>query len=132
MRPMALFLLLGAWAVVLAQTPPGEDPGVAPEAEDTVAPCVPAGEAGSPDGEPADEEPSAEPCVEPSPETFQEEEPYLGETPAGGEGEVDALEEEFGGAIEENNLPTEASVEEEFKPGDEISEDYPVPLPSDI
>ena len=26
----------------------------------------------------------------------------------------------------------EASVEDVFKPGDEISEDYPIPLPADI
>lgn len=73
-----------------------------------------------------------------------DEEPFLGELPATTEIDAagieddpeddagDEFEDEFGSAIDENTLPTEASPEEEFTPGDEISEDYPVPLPSDI
>lgn len=34
--------------------------------------------------------------------------------------------------IDENELPSEATVDEEFNPEDEISEDYPIPLPADI
>jgi hypothetical protein len=36
------------------------------------------------------------------------------------------------GADEEEEPAVEASAEDVFKPGDEISEDYPVPLPSDM
>ena len=32
----------------------------------------------------------------------------------------------------EEDPAIEASADEEFTPGDEISEDYPIPLPSDI
>jgi hypothetical protein len=34
--------------------------------------------------------------------------------------------------FENEDFAREASVDEEFTPGDEISEDYPVPLPADI
>jgi hypothetical protein len=35
--------------------------------------------------------------------------------------------------VEENEMPRSDDFEdEEFEPGEEISEDYPVPLPSDI
>lgn len=132
MKRMILLLLIGAWAVALAQTPSGEEPGATPEAPDNVVPCVPTGEAGPSDDEQVDGELAAAPCAEPSPETFPEEEPFLSEESAGLEDETGEIEEEFGLEIEENTLPTEASPEEEFKPGDEISEDYPVPLPSDI
>jgi hypothetical protein len=132
MKRMILLLLIGAWAVVLAQTPSGEEPGAAPDAPENAVPCVPTGEAGSPDDEQVDGESAAEPCLEPSPETFPEEEPFLSEESTGVEDETGEIEEEFGSVIEENSLPTEASPEEEFKPDDEISEDYPVPLPSDI
>lgn len=49
-----------------------------------------------------------------------------------------ALEEDPGESppdaeLEEEEAPdVEASADEVFKPGDEISEDYPVPLPSDM
>jgi len=157
-KRVTLILLLGTWLVALAQTPPGEESDAVVEAAVPAVPCVPAGESGplddeqraegGPAGVPGDEQTeqvtAAEPCVEPSPETLPEEEPLLGEGPAAteadtagaedhpGGGPGDEFEDEFGGAIEENTLPTEASPEEEFTPGDEISEDYPVPLPSDI
>ena len=35
-------------------------------------------------------------------------------------------------AVVEEDPAIEASADEEFTPGDEISEDYPIPLPSDI
>lgn len=154
MKRIALILLLGTWLVALAQTPPDEQPDAAAEAAVPAVPCVPAGESGplddeQPDGEAtsgaaddeqAEQETAAEPCVEPSPETLPEEEPFLGEVPAATEADAAGmeddlageLEDEFGSAVDENMLPTEASPEEEFTPGDEISEDYPVPLPSDI
>ena len=129
---MAFFLLLGVCGLAIAQTPPGEEPGASPETLENPAPCIPASETDSPGDDQGDGESSSEPCVEPSPETFPEEEPFLSEEPAVMEDDASEIEGEFGSAIEENILPTEASVEEEFKPGDEISEDYPVPLPSDI
>ncbi len=145
MKRLILLLLIGAWAVALAQTLSGQQPTAVPEAPDAAPealeapeapenaiPCVPPGDARPPDDEQSDGESAAAPCVEPSPETFPEEEPFLGEDPDGMEDDPEGFDEEFGGVIDENALPTEASPEEEFKPGDEISEDYPVPLPSDI
>ena len=68
----------------------------------------------SPDAEtpPADPE-AARPCVS------VEEAEMLGE---GQDYEI----------CDEEAEAVEAKVEEEFKPGDEISEDYPIPLPADI
>jgi len=157
-KRFALTLLLVISAAAGAQTSSDERPDAVAEAPEQLVPCVPAGESapldgeqsgedtapGAPGDEQAEEETAAEPCAEPAPETFPEEEPYLGEVPAGSDAGVtgieddigddlaDEIEDEFGMAIDENTLPTEASPEEEFKPGDEISEDYPVPLPSDI
>ena len=132
MKQLAIFLLIAAWAVALAQVPPDGQPREASAVPDTTVPCVPAGEASPPEDKQVNVDPASKPCVEPSPETFPEEEPFLGEDPDGMEDDPEGFEEEFGGVIDENALPTEASPEEEFKPGDEISEDYPVPLPSDI
>lgn len=54
--------------------------------------------------------------------------------------DIEVLEEEEPAAIESETDPErdetdpdfEASVEDVFKPGDEISEDFPIPLPADI
>lgn len=67
-----------------------------------------------PDGEPA--------AVVAAEEQAPEEEPDESSTDTG----VDT------GVDEEEEPAAEASAEDVFKPGDEISEDYPVPLPSDI
>ncbi len=74
------------------------------DAGETAALCVPAGEVREADAE-ADGAP-AELCVEADAADASEalqEDPYI-----------------------------EATADEVFEPGDEISEDYPVPLPSDI
>ena len=106
-RKTLALLLLGIWAAAAAQAPPGEEPAVAAEVAETevqALPCVP-----------ADDRPQASD----------------GET-----GPLDSEAEDAGQAIEpceeEVFEDVEASVEEEFKPGDEISEDYPVPLPADM
>jgi hypothetical protein len=62
--------------------------------------------------------------VEKAPEAASGEEPALEEVP--GESAADA-----GGSVEETP-DVEASADEVFSPEDEISEDYPVPLPSDM
>ena len=63
-------------------------------------------------------EDEATPETEPAAETAVTE-----DEPAPGENEIEA---------EELDPDFEASVEDVFKPGDEISEDYPIPLPADI
>lgn len=142
MKRIAVFLLMGVWALAIAQTPPGDEPA---DAIGQAVPCVSTGEAGVTGDEEEDTGLPSEPCVEPDLETVPDGDQLSAQAPAetvddamGIEAEVDGvidennLPTEVDGVIEENILPTEASVEEEFKPGDEISEDYPVPLPADI
>ena len=79
-------------------------PGGEADADEAAAPCVPAGEVREAEAG-ADGVP-AEPCVEADAADVSEaleEDPYI-----------------------------EATADEVFEPGDEISEDYPVPLPADI
>lgn len=137
MKHFMFLLLLGVWALAAAQTPPAEDSDAAGEVLDTAVTCVTDAEAdplaeGQEEGDQEEGEGSSEPCVEPSPETYPEEEPFISEASGDTEEDAVALDEELESEIDENDLPTEASVEEEFQPGDEISEDFPVPLPSDI
>ena len=102
-RLLVMILLAGSVAANAQMTP--ADPDVPAETE----PCVPIGEGVPDDLQPADDGVLPKPCEDPGAAIAAD----------------DALEES-------EELPTEASVEEEFKPGDEISEDYPVPLPADI
>ena len=72
--------------------------------------------------EPCD--PATEPCEAEAPV------PEAGETPVA---EASSEPAEPGPeAVVEEDPAIEASADEEFTPGDEISEDYPIPLPSDI
>jgi hypothetical protein len=48
------------------------------------------------------------------------------------DGATEIAPEEGPGALVEEDSAIAASAEEEFDPDEEISEDYPVPLPSDI
>jgi hypothetical protein len=102
---LLLGLLLGAWAVASAQAPPGEERAEVADAGEPALPCVSAGEAILPKGAHGPPEPGAVPCEEQEPEV----------TPG---------EEQVTGA--------EVTADEEFTPGEEIHEDYPVPLPADM
>jgi hypothetical protein len=72
--------------------------------------------------EPCD--PATEPCEDQSPAAES------GETPDAGQ-PADTAESGLEAVVEEDPA-IEASADEVFTPGDEISEDYPIPLPSDI
>ena len=72
--------------------------------------------------EPCD--PAAEPCAEPSPAAGTDETPDAAQPAETAEAGLEAVVEE--------DPAIEASADEVFTPGDEISEDYPIPLPSDI
>ena len=78
-----------------------------------------------PDGgqiEPCD--PATEPCEEQVPALETGEAPSTDPSSETAETGIEA-------AVEEDPA-IEASADEEFTPGDEISEDFPIPLPSDI
>ena len=132
MQQIVLCLLLGSWAVAIAQAPPGEERTAGADAGEQVPPCVsatdalqaPAGASGPLENQPKDAGQASVPCEEQDPETPPGEAQRSAEAP----GEIVVDPE----AIEELDSDAEASAEGEFKPGDEISEDYPVPLPSDI
>ncbi len=124
MKQMVIILLLGSWAVAMAQAPPGEPPTTGVDAAGQTLPCVPAGETATPDSEQGDAEPGSVPCVKQDPEAM----PGQSEQSDEALSEMDAVPDE----MEVAEPGAEASADEEFTPGDEISEDYPVPLPSDI
>ncbi len=162
MQQIVLCLLLGSWAVAIAQAPPGEERTAGADAGEQVPPCVsatdalqaPAGASGPLENQPKDAGQASVPCEEQDPEAppGEEQDPEAPpgeeqdpEAPPGEEqdpetppGEAQRSAEAPGEivvdpeAIEELDSDAEASAEGEFKPGDEISEDYPVPLPSDI
>jgi len=100
-----LVLLLGAWALAIAQEPPGEALDAGADAGEPALPCVPSGEAILPSGVHGPPEPGAVPCEEQEPEVAPDEEQLTGE---------------------------EVTADEVFTPVDEIHEDYPVPLPADM
>ena len=98
-----LAALFGAWSTAVAQEPP---------AEDRAPPC----------------DPATEVCDDALPEPEADSEP-------GAEEEDNLLDPDLEGgpqAAVEEDPAIEASADEVFTPGDEISEDYPIPLPSDI
>ena len=114
MRLAVLCLLLGGWTVVLAQAPPAEEIPGGSVTEGQTQPCVPAGEATAAGGEAGPAGQEAQPCPEPEDAAAAD---AVGSDPA------DAVEED---------QAVQASADEVFTPGDEISEDFPVPLPADI
>jgi hypothetical protein len=152
MKRIVMCLLLGSWAVANAQAPPGEERAVGTDAGEQVLPCVsatdapqaPAGESGPLESQPKDAGEASVPCEDQGPEAMpgeeQDPEATPGEeqdpeaTPGEEQDSAEAPGEILAGpeTIEEDDSDVEASAEGEFKPGDEISEDYPVPLPSDI
>lgn len=132
MKRIVMCLLLGSWAAAIAQAPPGEERTAGADAGEQVPPCVSAtdaqqasaGESGLLESQPKDAGQASVPCEEQDPEATPGEEQRSAEAP----GEIVADPK----TNEEDDSDTEASADGEFKPGDEISEDYPVPLPSDI
>ena len=142
MKLIVMCLLLGTWAVAIAQAPPGEEQAAGAEAGEQIPPCVsatdapqsPAGESGQLESQPKDAGNAAVPCEEQDPEATLGAKQDFGIMPgeeklaAEGPGEIDAGPE----SVVEEDPDFEATAEGEFNPDDEISEDYPVPLPSDI
>ncbi len=124
MKRIVVCMLLVGWAVAIAQAPPDEKQAAGADAGEQDPPCVPIAKTDSPDGEQEEAVADSVPCEERDPEATPDEEQPSAETP----GEIAAGPEPGG----EHESDVEASAEEEFNPGDEISEDYPVPLPSDI
>jgi hypothetical protein len=130
-RKTLTLLLLGIWAVASAQAPPGEEQTPAAAVDGQALPCVPAtdtppapaGKSDPLEGQPQGTGPTAAPCEEQAAEAEPAAEPAAeapDETVAGPEATV------------EEDPGVEASADDVFTPGDEISEDYPVPLPADI
>jgi hypothetical protein len=182
MKRIVMCLLLGSWAVAIAQAPPGEERAAGADEGEQVPPCVsvtdalqaPAGVSGPLESQPKDAGQASVPCEEQDPEATpgEEQDPEAmpgeeqdaeampgeeqdAEATPGEEQDAEAMPGEeqdpettpgeeqdsaevpgeiFAGpeTIEEDDSDIEATAEGEFKPGDEISEDYPVPLPSDI
>jgi hypothetical protein len=132
MRRTLTLLLPLIWAVVIAQAPTDKEPAPAAEAGGQALPCVPATDApqapaansGPLEGQPEGAEPVAVPCEQQAAEA----EPGEEQLSTGAAGEIVAGPE----ATVEEDPDVEASAEDVFEPGDEISEDYPVPLPADI
>jgi len=113
LKPMLPLLMLASWAVAMAQAPPVDTPAGAADTGLQALPCVPAGEAAPAGGGQGTTGQPPVPC----------EEPEAADVADADAGPAAAVEEDPG---------IEASANEEFTPDDEISEDYPVPLPSDI
>lgn len=142
MKRIVMCLLMGIWTVAIAQAPPGEERPAGPDAEEQVEPCVAAtdapqaaaGESGPLEDQPKIDGQASVPCEELETEAALDQEQDPGATPgeeqlaAAVSVEIEADPE----SVVEPDPDFEASADEEFNPDDEISEDYPVPLPSDI
>ena len=105
-------------AAALAQSPPGEQAAASVDAQDLAPPCVTAGGRPPQDGEREGDAQEAVPCEEQAPQDIP----------------ADAVEDAFADA-EDNELKTtgdDVTAQEEFETGEEISEDFAVPLPADI
>jgi hypothetical protein len=113
MRHFLLVLSLLSSAAVFAQTPADDASGTEADPAGPARPCVSGEESGPLESGELPEGTAQAPCEEP-------------ETAA-----APPVEEDLADVVEEDPF-IEASADEVFEPGDEISEDYPVPLPSDI
>lgn len=146
-----LLLLLGCWSVAIAQIPAEEPPATGIEAGEPALPCIPAtdaaqettGESGQLESQPEGAEKVPDLCKEPgSQEEPGNSDPAVDGNPeedAAGESDKEVAPADASGAsdpglsAEMEAIPdVEVSAEEEVETGDEISEDYPVPLPADI
>jgi hypothetical protein len=117
-RSFWIFMILGCSAVALAQAPAGEEPASVVDTADAAAPCVMAGESLPQGLEQDGETPDAVPCEEQAPEAIPEA----------------VVEDAFAdtGQDELKTTGDDVTAQEEFETREEISEDFPVPLPSDI
>lgn len=113
-RHLLLGALLGGWGLALAQNPPVEGAPAGPDAGSTAQPCVPAEDGGGTGAATEADEAEAAPC---------------GEADDGAAADDASLGP---AAVVEEDMSIEATADDVFKPVDEISEDYPIPLPSDI
>lgn len=114
LRHLLLGALLGGWALALAQDPPGAASSAGPETGSTAQPCVSPGDGTEAEAATGGGGAEAVPCDE--------------------QGDAATVDDAGSGpeAIVEEDMAIEATADEVFEPGDEISEDYPIPLPSDI
>lgn len=129
-RTLAL-CLPALWTLAFGQVALSQDQDPAAEISEQATPCIPAGGAQASAAESGQlENPTTgagevlEPCEDSSPGTTSGGEAAPAEPPDPSDPGAEPNEEE--------TADTEGSADEVFKPGDEISEDYPVPLPSDI
>ena len=128
---ITLLLCLGTWTVAFPQTPPEADQATGTEAGEQALPCIPAGDTlQAPAGESGQLEgqqvvgDAAVPCEEPVTEADSGEEQVPGKELRGSTADA--------GPDTGESPDVDASADEIFTPVDEISEDYPVPLPADI
>jgi hypothetical protein len=124
MKSILLILLLLTASLVIAQTPPGTGtaPGVA--TDEPAEPCVPAGETVDAVNGQQEALPNTVICDEELPESEPIDEPLAADP-------VDDIDPGLETLAEDEEI-VEATADEVFRPGDEIHEDYPIPLPSDI
>ena len=133
MKHLLAACLWAVTTVALAQTPAMEPPGAGDEPAGQSQPCVNVGsgtqadqaQSGPVNSGTGAERSAAEPCPEPL-DTATPEQGTQDEAAA-----VEALAEGPQASVEED-ADIRASADEVFEPDDEIPEDYPVPLPSDI
>lgn len=124
MKRILIFLLLVNTSVAFAQSSPETE--ATPEAEivEPAKPCVAVDEIVPTEDGQAELPADSTICPEPDPEAA----PVEDSLATGQADEVDpALE-----ALAAEDEMVEATADEVFRPGEEILEDYPVPLPSDI
>lgn len=138
MKVMLTLLLAGILTVAQAQVPPGSDAQSADVAADAAAKAN-AGQVLPAEDEveaPVQAEFPEEAVVELDPDEDAQASGEANEVAGKASGEASGEEpgEEFSdpAAGVEEDATVAASAQDEFNPDEEISEDYPVPLPSDI
>lgn len=121
---LGMALLLGSFAAALAQSPVAEDTVSEAGVDEPLDPCLPGSETdGTGDGT-ADGQSDAADCEEQALETTAAEVPLPGEA-----AEDNFADDEY---FEPETTGDDVTAEEEIESGEEISEDFPVPLPADI
>lgn len=124
MKRLPVYLLMLVVTTLMAQEPAETDATTEPAAVDAVEPCIPAEELAA-QGEGTQENvPEAVICKETDPEAAPNDAMQAMEDAS----DIDPGLE----ALDENDEIVEATADEVFRPDDEIHEDYPISLPSDI
>jgi hypothetical protein len=122
-------LLLTAWMAAFAQESPRESADANTPDVDENRTCIPAAEAEQASS--GESGPSEEGELDDGAPTL----PICGESEVADTSEEPAAEEVEESATDGDSEEDFAEIDDggqEFEPGEEISEDYPVPLPSDI